>query len=285
MNAKDAIMSLNYGIIGTVALINKFKVVGNGGRNVVLEDKRYGSVLYKSVEIIDYLRDAEIPVTLMEICSALKMNKGTVSKIMNSLLDLNLVMRDELTNRFTLGSRLIGYGAAATKQFNIETITAPIMEEFHSKIGETLHLGIEQHGRMMYLRKYEAIAAVNLRSRVGQEVPLYVSAMGRATLATKSDQKIYDYYHTVEIIQYTENTITNFDHFMAEIEQIRKRRYAVDDEEYELGVQCVAIALTKFGRSYGAISISVPKYRMNDKLREEIIDSLLFMKDKIELKL
>ncbi|EOV9527986.1 IclR family transcriptional regulator [Bacillus cytotoxicus] len=249
------------------------------------EKKKYGSVLYKAVEIIDYLRDIETPVTLMEICTVLKINKGTASKIMNSLLDLNLVMRDELTNRFTMGSRLIGYGAVATKQFNIETITAPIMEELHSKFGETLHLGIEQNGRMMYLRKYEAVSPVNLRSRVGQTIPLYASAMGKATLAAKPNQEIYNYYHAAEIIRYTENTITNFEHFMAEIERIRKRKYAVDNEEYELGVQCVAIALTKFGKNHGAISISVPKYRMNDNLRGDIIDSLLLTKDKIEKKL
>jgi len=251
----------------------------------VSEEKKYGSVLYKTVAIMDFLRDIEAPVSLMEICTALKMNKGTASKIMNSMLDLNLVIRDEQTNRFTMGSRLIGYGAAAARQFNIETLATPVMEELHSKIGETIHLGIEQSGRMMYLKKYEAFSTVNLRSRVGQDVPMYASAMGKATLAAKPDKVIEDFYHSVDIIQYTENTLTNFDRFMKEIQEIREKGYAIDREEYELGVQSAAITFTKFGKNYGAMSISIPKYRMNKELKQEICSSLLVAKEKVEEKL
>ncbi|MGE7601546.1 IclR family transcriptional regulator [Peribacillus sp. NPDC097675] len=249
------------------------------------EEKKYGSVLYKAVEIMDFLRDIEAPVSLMEICKAFTLNKGTASKIMNSMLDLNLVIRHEQTNRFTLGSRLIGYGAAAARQFNIETLATPVMEELHSKIGETIHLGIEQNRRMMYLKKYEAFSTVNLRSRVGQDVPMYASAMGKAVLAVKSDRVIKDYYHSVDIIQYTENTITNFDEFMKEIQIIRKDGYAIDREEYELGVQSAAITFTKFGEVYGAMSISIPKYRMTKELKQEIYSSLLVAKEKVEEKL
>ncbi|MEN0658663.1 IclR family transcriptional regulator [Caldifermentibacillus hisashii] len=249
------------------------------------EAKRYGNVLYKSVEIMNFLRDIETPVTLTEICKALNMNKGTLSKIMTSMLDLNLVTKDELTNRFTLGSRLIGYGAAAVSQFRIESIASPFMEEIHSKIGETLHLGIEENNQIMYLKKYEAIATVNLRSRVGQTIPLYASAMGKATLAARTDKQIYDYYHSVDIIQFTNNTLTNFADFMADIQRVRKRGYAIDCEEYEIGVQCAGVAFTKLGNIYGAMSVSVPKYRLTKELSQQIYSLILETKKKIEDKL
>lgn len=249
------------------------------------EEKKYGKVLYKSIEIMNYLRDIESPITLTELSKALEMNKGTLSKTLNSMLDLNLVTRDEMTNRFTLGSRLIGYGAAAVRQFKIETIATPYMDEFHSKIEETLHLGIEEDEKIMYLKKYEAVATVNLRSRVGQAVPLYASAMGKAILAAKSDKAIHDYYHSVDIIQFTDNTLTNFDDFMADIQRIRVRGYAVDCEEYELGVQSAGIAFTKLGKIYGAMSISVPKYRFTESLSQKIHPALMETKEKIEEKL
>jgi DNA-binding IclR family transcriptional regulator len=249
------------------------------------EEKRYGSVLYKSIEILDYLRDIENPVRLTELCTECNMNKGTLSKILNSMVDLHLVTRDETTNRFTLGTRLIGYGMAAVRQFNIEAIATPFMEELHSKIGETIHLSIEENGQMMYLKKYEAIATVNLRSRVGQTVPMYASAMGKATLAAKSDKEIYDYYHHVDKIQFTKDTLTNFADFMADIQRIRVRGYAVDAEEYELGVQSAGVAFARLGKTYGAMSISVPKYRLTEELNQKICSALLEIKKKIEEKL
>ncbi|MDY0393623.1 IclR family transcriptional regulator [Virgibacillus halophilus] len=249
------------------------------------EKKKYGKVLYKSIEIMNYLRDIETPITLTELCKALDMNKGTLSKTLNSMLELGLVTRDEMTNRFTLGSRLIGYGAAAVRQFKIETIAAPFMDSLHSKIGETLHLGIEENKQIMYLKKYEAVATVNLRSRVGQAVPLYASAMGKATLAAKSDKAIHDYYHSSDIIQFTNNTLTNFDDFMADIQHIRARGYAVDFEEYELGVQSVGVAFTKLGKIYGAMSISIPKYRLTESLSQKIYPAIMETKEKIEEKL
>lgn len=270
--------------------IKKLRLIGeflcyHRGKTIMSEEKRYGSVLYKSIEILDYLRDVENPVRLTELCMEFNMNKGTLSKILNSMLDLNLVTRDEMTNRFTLGSRLIGYGTAAVRQFNIESIATPFMDELHSKIGETIHLSIEENGQMMYLKKYEAIATVNLRSRIGQTVPMYASATGKATLAAKSDKEIYDYYHLADVIQITNNTLTNFDDFMADIQRIRLRGYALDREECELGVRSAAVAFTKLGKTYGAISISVPKYRLTEELSQKICSALLEVKEKIEKKL
>lgn len=234
---------------------------------------------------MNYLRDIETPVTLTELCNALNMNKGTLSKTLNSMLDLSLVTRDKMTNRFTLGSRLIGYGASATRQFKIETIATPFMDQVHSKIGETLHLGIEDNAQIMYLKKYEAIATVNLRSRVGQAVPLYASAMGKATLAAKSDKVIHDYYQSVDMTQFTKNTLTNFEDFMADIQCVREMGYAIDREEYEMGVQSVGVAIIKLGKIYGAMSISVPKYRLTETLNQKICHALLEIKDKIIEKL
>ena len=111
-------------------------------------------------------------------------------------------------------------------------------------------------------------------SMVGKRIPLYCSGVGKALLADMSDDEIKSIWDKSDKTQLTEHTITNFSKFMQEIEETRKRGYAMDNEEYELGVRCVA-ANIKHGeqKPQYAFSISAPIHRMDEKRMKEKKDN------------
>ncbi|MDR0922531.1 MAG: IclR family transcriptional regulator [Lactobacillales bacterium] len=246
------------------------------------KEKTYGSVLVKAIEILDYLRDSKQAPTATDMVRDLALTKSTLSKILQTMQYYHLVEKENESNRYSMGGRLIGYGEKASAQFSIEAIVHPYMESLLKEIGETVHLGVEENDYMMYIQKMDSTEVVHLRSRIGETVRLYSSAMGKAVLASKSASEIRTYMKKTTLEPLTTHTITDKKAFEKEIQTVQKLGYAVDNRENEDSVYCIGVALVKKGKIYGALSISVPLYRLTDEKKERIIQGLLFCKGRIE---
>lgn len=242
------------------------------------DEKLYGGVLVKAVGILDILRDAKLPLTTTEIAKKTAMTKSTTSKLLTTMQMLNLVSRDQVSQRFDIGARLIGYGNHAISNYSFEKVLEPYLKQLHELTGQTIHVGIEQDDKMIYIVKKEAKVAVTLKSRVGDQVPLYSSAMGKAVLAEKSDEEITAYVNRTHLVQWTDKTRITLEDLMSDIHAIRQEGVAFDKEENEPGIYCTGVAFTSRGHTYGAVSVSVPVYYLDDIKKKEIIQALLEIK-------
>ena len=108
------------------------------------DEKLYGGVLVKAVGILDILRDAKLPLTTTEIAKKTAMTKSTTSKLLTTMQMLNLVSRDQVSQRFDIGARLIGYGNHAISNYSFEKVLEPYLKQLHELTGQTIHVGIEQ---------------------------------------------------------------------------------------------------------------------------------------------
>lgn len=249
------------------------------------ENKPYGTAILRAKQILDFLEQENRPVNLQKIYTSLNTSKSTVLKILNTLCLIGYVKRDEATKRYTLGTRLISYGEAARKSFSIVAVAEPDLRALNEQIGETVHLGAYDRDRIIYIKKLNAKSKVILRSQVGHSVDLYCSAMGKAYLAEQSDDDVLDYLNRIQMIKKAKNTICEKHRFLQEIQEIRKSGYAIDDQENEDDIYCVAIAVRNNEEVEGLISVSSPIYRMSDTKKEQITEQLLKAKKNIEMKM
>ena len=174
------------------------------------------------------------PIGLSDLCREVSLNKTTVHRLLNSLLYMGYVRQDTQTSRYSLSFKIWDIANQFVSKIDIVEEARPSLRELAAKTGETVHLvqidGIQE----------ESENSVRLVSMVGKRIPLYCSGVGKALLADMSDDEIKSIWDKSDKTQLTEHTITNFSKFMQEIEETRKRGYAMDNEEYELGVRCVA---------------------------------------------
>ena len=231
-----------------------------------MADKFYGTVLLKAKKIMDVLSASETSLTLEQISSAAGIPKPTTFKILTTLDYINFVRKDQSEKKYSLGTNLIGYGSKAMSGFDIVSIAEPYLIELNKVTSETINLGIEEHSQIVLLKKIDSPQPVNLNSKVGGTLELYSSAMGKAILATKSERELDQYFSSVELRPSTPNTITSIAKLKKQIEEVKKTGYAIDNQENQAEVVCVGAAIQKYGKVFGAISVSTPNYRLDELL-------------------
>ncbi|WP_461810567.1 IclR family transcriptional regulator [Faecalimonas sp.] len=224
---------------------------------------------------------------LQELSTALSLNKSTVHRILNSLICMDYVRQDAESSRYSLSFKICGLANQILSKNNMIDIARPYLKELSSISGETVHL-VQMDGiNATYIDKVEASKnSIRMISMVGKSIPLYCSGVGKAMLADLSNEKIYSIWNRSSIEQLTPYTITNYCDFLQLIDKTRASGYAMDNEENELGVRCIAVALRGYnGKSEHAISISAPKDRMSDSRISELKELILKAKKQIEQKL
>ena len=254
-----------------------------------MEEKNPIQVADRLFHILELLAD-QGPMQLMDIAAAEELNKTTAFRVLRSLMYLGYVRQDPSDGRYSLTFRILGLADKVRDQTDMIGILHPYLEELSGQIRETIHLVMledpfspDLDTEVTYVDKVESpYNAVRMVSRVGGRIPLYCSGVGKALLADMTDDQIRRVWEHSRIEKITDYTITDQESLLQVIGQIRKDGFAMDNEENELGVRCVAAALPPVpGQGRFAISISAPAARMDDVRIRELSKSLLAMKKKI----
>ena len=248
-----------------------------------MEVKNPIQVSERIFHVIEYLAQSG-PTGLQELSLELELNKSTVHRILNSLICMDYVRQDSETLKYSLSFKFCKISNQILAQNNIIDIARPFIRELAEASGETVHLVQIDGIQAVYIDKVESARnVVRLVSMEGKSIPLYCSGVGKAMLADMPDSKILSVWNQSEIQKITEYTITDFSLFQEAIQDIRQKGYALDNEENEPGVRCIAVSLKGFqGKPSHAISISAPKDRMDPGRISKLRELILRTKEKIE---
>ena len=181
-------------------------------------------------------------------------------------------------------SNLAGYGRTNRIPLYVEEVAEKHPEKrFHSHTfselvlvlrGEAVHLVIQDGVDIVYIYKAEAgagLGGMRMSSHVGLRIPMYCTGVGKAILATQSYGEAERVWRKSSIRALTAHTITDFDAFIEQLKRVRMAGYAIDDEENELGIRCVALAVPGMnGRAEAAFSISGLAAQMTDDRIEHL---------------
>lgn len=222
-------------------------------------------------------------IGLTEISKLSQLNKATVHRLLSTLISLGYVEQQEKTGLYRLTFKLFQLGNKKVEQIDSFKIARSFISELSNKIEETVHLVVEDNKEVVYIDKFEPSNLLfRMHSRVGKRAPMYCTAVGKALLSHYTDEIIREVWDRSDIKSLTPHTITNFNTFMEDVAKIRSQGYAVDNEENEMGIYCIAsVFYNHKGEVEGAISISIPMTRFNEKSPEYYVEKALEYSAKI----
>lgn len=235
-----------------------------------MEGKNPIQVADRLFQALELLAD-QGPLGLMELSAALKLNKSTAHRIVSSLQYMGYVKQNSGNAKYELTFKIVDLSSKVMRKVDVVNIVRPYLRRLMELSGETVHF-VERDGTdAVYIDKVECYRnSVQMVSRIGSRIPLYRSGVGKAMAAAMNLEEVEELWNNSEIVRVTPYTITNYDELLHELGEIRQRGYALDNEENEPGVRCVAAALDQAGGGVKyAFSISAPVNRMdNDRVRE-----------------
>lgn len=225
----------------------------------------YGTVLLKAKNILDTIASSQNGMSLSELDRSLKISKPTILKILQTLSYCRFVKCESLNDskKYFLGSAFLDYGRVAQSTFNIVNFARPYLEKLRDKTNETINLGIEEDNYIILLDKIESKQSIKLVSKIGREMNMYSSAMGKTLLANYSEKKLNEYLSKTTMVKITKNTIVSPSKLKLELKEIRAQGFSLDKVENQDDIFCVGFPLIKNSHVYGAFSISAPEYRVN----------------------
>lgn len=223
------------------------------------------------------------PVALADLCRHLDLNKSTLHRLLCSLIYMGYVKQDTETGKYSLSFKLLTLSNKLLSHMDILEAVRPCLKRLSEETGETVHFvqldGIEA----VYIYKEESYQnSIRMVSKVGSRIPLYCSGVGKAMAADMDESKVLELWNNSTAEKLTPHTITDYNQFCQKIKEVRQKGYALDDEENELGVRCIAVSIPDYkGRPKYAFSISAPVARMSDERIQELAEIVLRTKKEI----
>jgi len=215
------------------------------------------------------------PLTRKELLEETGMDKSTLHRFLTEMWKEGFVCLNSLTNRVYLGYRFLRLASEVKENLKIREIAQSVMKELRELTGETVHLAEFDGTELHYIDKIESDHTIRMHSRIGAPIPLHCTALGKAVLAHQDERSIKDFLATCSFPRRTPRTIDNREDLQVELGEVKKTGYALDREEDNEGVCCLAAPIfDDTGRVRYAVSISAVASRMG-------LEELLGFRDKV----
>ncbi|WP_235839163.1 IclR family transcriptional regulator [Clostridium sp. Marseille-P2415] len=214
----------------------------------------------KMLTILEYMAEQSEPVRLLDISKALNINVSTLLRFLTALVEKGYAKQEEETSRYYLTYKICVLGHQVCSRFDLRNFVHPYMKEIAALCGELVCLAVEQDGQIVYIETIEGRRnMLHTMKRIGKIAPMHCTGIGKLFLLDYSEEKLDSLIREKGLTKYTEKTLTTKTKLLKELNTIRKRGYAFDDEECEVGNSCVAFPLyNSAGKMIAGISVSGP---------------------------
>lgn len=194
--------------------------------------------------------------TIDEIADFVGVHPTTALRTLQVLEARQFIVRDE-RHVFRLGSGLFALANEALEKIDLRSTAGPHLDRLNQEVGHTVHLGVLEGDKVVYIDKRESLNPVRLWSRIGNEAPVYCTALGKVILAQLRDKERQRIVDGVSFERLTENTVASAEELTVQLEEAAELGYAVDHLEHEPFVNCIACPIFGAdGQVLGAVSIT-----------------------------
>ena len=243
-------------------------------------------VLDKSLSVLELLLQKGSSMNMIELSEKLGFYPSTIHRILDTLKHWGYVEQDSHTQKYQLGLKALELGMAKLHQMDLVREATPYLKELVNQCYETVHLGVLEEGEVLYLAKEESSQTIRMISYVGKRAPLHCTALGKVLLAYLSTEERKKILGGKVLPRLTENTITDKKELEKELNKIQKQGFALDDEENEKDVCCIAAPIKNYqGKTIAAISISSLVYRTDINKENHLKEALIETSKKISKRL
>jgi IclR family acetate operon transcriptional repressor len=220
-------------------------------------------------DLLETMADLGGIVTLSELAQRSGLPVPTIHRLMRTLVDLGYV-RQEPSRAYALAPRLVRLGEGASRL--IGTWATPHLRRLVDAVGESANLALLDGDEVVYAAQVQGRHSMRMFTEVGRRAGMHCTAVGKAMLAAMPPDRAVDILRRSGLSAQTVHTHTTVEAMQEELGRIRENGYAIDEEEQEIGVRCVAVALPG---ERAAISVSGPSTRMTESLVGAAVPTLL----------
>lgn len=240
-----------------------------GNNGVVVQ-----SVL-RALDILILFQD-ENELGISEIAKCMRLGKSTVFGLVSSLVARGFLEQSKTNKKYRLGIRNFELGRYMQQRMDLRSEATRIVHEILGKFQETVNLAVHDRGEVIYLEAFRVPDVTVLYTLTGRRAPMHCSSVGKSMLAFLSDEYLEQFVFSKQLVALTPKTITDPQAVRDELLLVRKRGYALDDEEIEMGIKCVGAPIFDFSQTViASVSICAPIHRMTNKQIEAVTPEIV----------
>jgi IclR family KDG regulon transcriptional repressor len=214
-------------------------------------------------------------LTMTQIAENVELNKSTVHRLLATLERKRFIERNPNTGSYKLGIRMLQMAYLTMEANDLRKLASPFMNRLCEQHGENVNLAVLDENDVLYLDVIESPKRVKLAASVGQRLPAFSTASGKAILAYLPVEGVR-HILSLGMPQHTEYTITSPEALFEDLNLIKQQGYAISTQEYEEGINAIAAPLfDSRGNPIGSISVAGPTYRLSREKMIEISSSIL----------
>ena len=222
-------------------------------------------VIERMFSLMDVLASREEAISLKEISEKTGLHPSTAHRILNDLATGRFVDRPH-PGTYRLGMRLLELGNMVKSRLNVRDAALIPMRDLHKLIQQTVNLSLRQGDEIIYIeRAYSERSGMQVVRAIGGRAPLHLTSVGKLFLAADDAQRVRAYAMRTGLNGQTKNSLTQLSSLEHELNKVRLNGFALDNEELELGVRCMAAGIYDDQEKLVAgLSISAPAGRLDE---------------------
>lgn len=222
------------------------------------------AALAKGLYLLDVIGEQATPPRFKDLQAATKLSKGTLARMLNTLVLFRLVRHEESDNTYRLGHRLFELAHRVWESFDLRGAATPVLDRLADETRETVALCSIDNNDVLYIDQRSRGGAFGFRIEIGRRAPLHCTAGGKALLAFASPHERRAMLDHLSLERFTARTITDDEALIADLALARARGYAISLEEHVSGVVSVAAPIFDHtGRAVAAIGVFGPSSRLS----------------------
>ena len=225
----------------------------------------------RTLDIIEYIVAHDRPLVAQEIAVALGIPVSSLSYLLGTLVDRGYLAREG--RRYSAGPGLERL-QARTHGFTLAERAAPLVRALRVQLNETASFWVRSEWTVEAIVTESSEQALRYSVSAGERLPMHALASGKVLLAALPDEELDRYFAEAERARFTPSTVTGEKALRRELAEVRKRGYALTDEEYSLGIRGIGRVVTIGGEPVGSLSLGIPKARFDENLLRRATDLL-----------
>ena len=221
------------------------------------------SIVERTLAILQYMARHPGEHGVRSLSAALELSPSTAHRLLDTLARAGFVRQNAATEKYSIGAQAVQLGIAALGSFDVTAVAPPCLRTLVAETGESAFLAVLDDGEVVYLFKEEGHRAIRTTARLGSRRPLHCTALGKSFLATMPPAEARAALEQKGMPALTPHTIIDLTQMWEELADVRLRGYAVDRQEVELGLMCLAAPVRDYrGLTVAAVSMAGPLERM-----------------------
>jgi len=218
--------------------------------------------LETGLDVIELLASSKTSLGVSDIANQLHLDKGNTHRLLKVLQARGYIQQDPETRRYRPTAHLVGLAGAILRDIDLRSAAEAPCDELLAATGESVHAAQLTSEGIVYVLQRRGLHRVSVNTEVGATAPLHATASGKAVLAFLPEERLRALVQE-PLERFTSRTHGSFEDLVLDLELVRRRGYAVDDEELNHDVRCVAAPVFDInGEVYGSIGVSGPTQRI-----------------------